>query len=247
MKKYTTWISLIAVIISFAGGFLLANALNKAELDKAKAENSRLMNNAANPAGNPDEADLSMDEIKQKIAEAEQNAGNAAYQKNLGIALYKYASMKKMPELLPDAEKLLMRANQLDPKDTDVLFALGNLNFDLGFRAKDNSRFEKARGIYQKLLDKTPEDYAVRTDLALTYYLKTPPDYEAAIAELNKSLKIKADNEKALQFLVQAYLRAGKKQEAETTLAKLKTIDPNTPALSEIATQMEQTESNGKQ
>ena len=42
MKNKSFWISIIAVIISFAGGFILANAFNRIELDALRAENARL-------------------------------------------------------------------------------------------------------------------------------------------------------------------------------------------------------------
>ena len=38
-------ISIIAVIISFIGGFILANALNRSETDALRAENARLLKN----------------------------------------------------------------------------------------------------------------------------------------------------------------------------------------------------------
>ena len=38
-------ISIIAVILSFVGGFVLANALNRNETDVLRAENARLQNN----------------------------------------------------------------------------------------------------------------------------------------------------------------------------------------------------------
>ena len=243
MKNYSFWISIIAVILSFAGGFLLANALNKSEIEKIRVENAGLKNSASNPAEKSPESDLSSEEISQKIAESEQHANDFKYQKNLGIALARYASMKNDPNVSAAAEKILGRAVQLNGVDADVLIALGNLNFDLGFSQKDNLKLDKAREFYQKVLDKKPEDASVRTDAALTYYLKNPPDFDQAIAELNKSLQIDSKNEKTLQFLIQSYLKTGRQNEAQTALDKLKVINPTTPTLKEIAAQIEQNES----
>jgi len=44
MKAKVFWITLIAVLLSFAGGFLFANALNRGELNALKAESERLKN-----------------------------------------------------------------------------------------------------------------------------------------------------------------------------------------------------------
>ena len=247
MKNYTVWITLAAIILGFASGFLVANALNKSELEKIRTENAGLKSGAADPKVKPDETDLSDDEINQKIADAEQHAGDFQYQKNLGIALSRLASMKPNVKISDAAEKILVRANQLNTNDLDVLTALGNTNFDAGYNQKDNQKLDKARDYYQKVLDKKPENADVRTDAALINYFKTPPDYNLTIAELNKSLAVKPDNEKTLQFLVQANLKLGKQKEAQIFLDKLKAVNPTTPTLTEIATELERGESKSAQ
>ena len=90
-----------------------------------------------------------------------------------------------------------------------------------------------------------PNDVDVRTDYGITFYLQNPPDNDKAIAEFNKSLKENPKHEKTLQFLTQAFLKQGKTKEAESVLAKLKEINPNTPTLAEIQTQISN-EANSK-
>src|SRR5688572_2432592 len=97
MDKKLVWISVLAVVISFIGGFLLANAFNRSELDALRAENARLKNDRTQTTSQPD---LTADEIRQRIAEADQNPDDFSFQKNLGIALYRYAAMKQDAELL---------------------------------------------------------------------------------------------------------------------------------------------------
>ncbi len=235
-------ISIIAVILSFVGGFVLANALNRNETDVLRAENARLQNN---PVETNKELTLSDEEIRQRIAEADQNQTNFSFQKNLGVALSRYAMMKKDDNLLNEAEKLLKRANSLNDKDYDVIVTLGHFNFDLGLFKSDNERFVKAREYYQKALTAKPNDVDVRTDYGITFYLQNPPDNDKAIAEFNKSLKENPKHEKTLQFLTQAFLKQGKTKEAESVLAKLKEINPNTPTLAEIQTQISN-EANSK-
>ncbi len=238
MDKKLIWLSVLAVVISFIGGFLLANALNRSEMDALRAENGRLKDA---PTQTVPESNLTADEIRQRIAEADQNPDNFSFQKNLGLALYRYGAMKQDAGLLTDTARILQRANELNPKDYEILVALGNLFFDIGYIGKDNEKFQKSREFYEKALSQRPADVDVRTDYGLTYFLENPPNNEKAITEFQKSLQENPKHEKTLLFLIQAYLKTGKKQEAENNLAKLKQINPNSPSLSEIQTQITQT------
>lgn len=236
MSSKAIWLSILAVILSFIGGFILANALNRQEMDGLRAENARLKDGAEQDAA---ESSLSLEEIKNKIVEADQNQNDFDYQKKLGLALYRYAAMKKDAGMLADVERILLRAAALNGKDYDVAVALGHLNFDIGFFQKDNQRFEKARDFYQKILIEKPNDFVVRTEYGLTYFLQDPPAAEKAIVEFEKSLRENPRHERALQYLIQALLREGKISEAEIALSKLKAINPKTPNLAEIQTQLD--------
>ena len=241
MNTKAVWLSILAIIISFFGGFLLANALNKNEFETLRSENNRLKDVRANSQPGETEQTLSEEEIRRKISEADANPGNIEFQKNLGIALYRYAStMKKDAALLPDAARLLNRAYEKNPTDKDLTVTLGHLYYDIGYYNKDNQSFNKAREFYQKALKQTPHDVDVRTDYGLTFFLQNPPEYDKAVAEFQKSLQDNPKHEKTLQFMVQALLKQGKTQEAESFLAKLKEVNPNTPNLNEIQAQIAQ-------
>lgn len=233
MNKSFIWISILAVLIAFAGGFLIANSLNRAELLNLKAENDRLKNSAPQ-AANQNEQELSDDEIKQKIAEADQNPDNINFQKGLGIGLYRYATMKQNPQLLSDVERLLKRAYDKTPKDKDVLVFYDNTLFDIGFAKKDNAKFEQARKIYLEALIQQPKDVDVQTDLGLTYFYENPPKDDKAIAELQKTLAIKPDHERSLQYMAQIYARQNNPAESQKYLAELKKVNPNNPIISEL-------------
>lgn len=243
MNGKSLWISIIAVIISFVGGFILANALNRSEMDTLRAESARIKNN---PVESNSELTLSDEEIRKRIVEAEQNPTNFGFQKNLGMALYRYAMMKKDDNLLNEAEKILKRANALNEKDYDVTVALGHYNFDVGLFKNDNERYAKAREYYLKALAAKPNDVDVRTDYGITFYLQNPPELEKAVEEFNKSLKENPKHEKTLQFLTQALLKQGKTKEAETILAKLKEVNPNTPSLDQVQAQISQEMNSAK-
>jgi tetratricopeptide (TPR) repeat protein len=244
MKSKVLLLSIAAVIVSFAGGFLLANALNRKELSVLRTENERLENAQNNNQTKEFESTLTDDEISQKIAEANQNPNDFAFQKNLGLALYRYAAVKEDTNLLERVSLLLKRANTLNAKDYDVIVALGNANFDIGYFKKDNQKFQMAREFYQKALEQKPNDSDVRTDLGLTYFLTDPPETDEAVSEFQKSLQTNNKNEKALQYLTKALLNQNKTREAEKYLALLREVNQNNEVLPELATQLEQSKNN---
>ncbi|CAN5169202.1 hypothetical protein BH20ACI1_BH20ACI1_19580 [soil metagenome] len=241
MNKKLFWLSIIAVIISFIGGFLLANALNRNEITNLQTENGRLKTVQDTANQKDKELTLSDEEISRKIAEADQNPNNISFQKNLGIALYNYAAMKQNAELLSEISRLLTRAYNDNPKDTDVVTTLGNIYFDIGYLKKNNENFLKAREFYQKALEQKPNDAGIRTDLGLTYFLINPPETDQAITEFQKSLLVDSKHEKTLQVLTQALISRNKNAEAEKYLERLKQVNPNNRQLAEFTEQL-----NGK-
>lgn len=234
----------VAVIVSFAGGFLLANGINRSELNNLRGENERLKNNQNSNNTDNSELSLSDAEIRQKIVEADNNPNNLAFQKKLGMALYRYAAMKQDTELLAEVARLLNRFNEKNPKDLDVTVTLGNIYFDIGYFKKDNGQFQKARELYQKALEQKPDNADVRTDLGLTYFLTIPSENEKAIAEFQKSLQTNPAHEKTLQVIVQALLNENKTAEAEKFLAKLKEVNAENQTLPELETKIAQIKSN---
>jgi tetratricopeptide (TPR) repeat protein len=240
MNAKIFWLAIGAVIVSFCGGFYLANALNRNELTTLRAENERLKKNEPEQTQNESELSLTEEEIRQKIAEADKNPTNFSFQRNMGLALYRYGAMKQDANLISESGRLLKRTFDNNPQDYDVIVALGNINYDIGYFKKDNKGFEKARELYQKALALKPTDTDVRTDLGLTYFLSVPPEMDKAIAEFQKTLETNPKHERALQFITQAFLKQNKKEEAEKYLAKLKEINPQTPNLSELNSQISQ-------
>lgn len=238
MKGNTFWLSIVAVVVSFGGGFLLANALNRNEMNLLRAENGRLTTAAADTKQTDSSATLSDEEVRARIAEADKNPTDAAYQKNLGLALYKYAALKQDANLLAEVGRLLNRAYQSNPKDYDLIVGLGNIYFDIGYFNKDDAQFIKAREFYQKALTEKPNDVDVRTDFGLTYFLSNPPEYEKAIAEFQKSLQVNPKHEKSLQVTAQTLLAQNKVDEAEKFVARLKESNANNQYLVQLESQI---------
>lgn len=244
MKTKVLSLSIGTVILSFVGGFLLANSLNRNELNSLRADNERLKNTQTSSQKNETENTLTDEEIRKKIAEADQNPNNFAFQKGLGLALYRYAAVKQDSKLLEEVARLLNRANQIDSKDYDVLVALGNLYFDVGYFKKSNEDFFKAREFYKNALEQKPNDTDVRTDFGLTFFLTDPPETDRAIAEFHKSLETNSRHEKTLQVLTQALTSQNKTVEAEKYLVLLKQVNQNNENLPELTDKLAQSKSN---
>jgi len=246
MNGKVFWLSITAVIISFLGGFILANALNRNELNSLRAEKEQLATSQNQSAQNKSELVLSDEEIREKIAEADQNPKNFAYQKNLGLALYRYAAMKQDTELLAEVGRLLTRAFENNRQDYEVAVTLGNIFFDIGYFKKDNEQFQKAREFYKTVLEQRPNDVDVRTDLGLTYFLTNPPENDFAVSEFQKSLQTNPNHEKTLQVMAQALLSQNKINEAEKYIFRLKEVNSNNPTLPELESQISQFKNNSQ-
>lgn len=240
MNAKSLIISTIAVVLSFIGGFFLANALNRSEISALQAEISKYKGSqqAVSEAGN--ENVLTDEEVSQKIQEADSKPENIDYQKDLALGLYRYATMKQEVKWLPDVARLMTRVYEKNPKDFNTAAVLGSIYFDIGTSKSDNESLKKARDFYQKALEIKPKEIEVQTDLGATYLLSTPSEPEKAIAEFQKSLQINPKHEKALQNMIQAKIAIGKISEAEGFLQKLKEINSNNEAISELTEKLEQ-------
>ena len=228
MEKRALTIAVISLVAGIAIGFLVANRLNRSELETLRSENARLKTPAEK--GPDDGPTLSNEEIQARIKKADDNPADLEYQKNLGIALYRYASMKKDVPLLNESTRLLKRVRAADPSGFDINVALGNAYFDIGYFGQDSPAFAAARDYYETALRSKP-DAAVRTDYGLTYFLQDPPDNQRAVSEFAAALKSDPKNEKALEFSVQAYRKLGDHANARRSLDALRAVNASSPSL----------------
>jgi len=232
MNQTTVLVAIAALLAGFIGGFLLANKLNGAEIAALKSQAGRAPQANSNQAS--DDNTLSPEEIRAKIEEADRNASNFSFQKDLGIGLYRYATMKQDIALFSEAVRLLERASSLNDRDLEVLVALGNGHFDIGFARKDLKSFEKAREVYAKALAVKPDDADVQADIGISYFVQEPPDLANAALQLQKVADKFPTHSRSMQFLVEVYVRQNKLAEAEKTLARVRDIDPSNPAIAQL-------------
>jgi tetratricopeptide (TPR) repeat protein len=234
MNKNSAIFIILGVIAGFIAGFIVANKLNASEINTLRGQSAPQTQPANSASSNSNDDSLAPAEIEAKIAEADKNPTNFSYQKNLGISLYRYGAMKQNEDLIERSMTILERANSLDGKDFEVLVALGNAQFDIGFFKKDRAMFDKARVSYNGALAIKPADADVRTDLGISYFVQEPPDYDRAVTELQKVLAADPKHDRAMQFLVQVYAKQGKIPEAEKMLGNIIALNPSNPAIADL-------------
>ena len=238
MRLRSFWLAVGGIVTGFIIGFFVASSLNRSEIDQLRADVENAKNSAGSSTSKAGDDTLSDEEIRDKIGEADRIPTNAAFQKKLGLALYRYGSIKSDAKIISEAIRLLERAAKLAPSDDDITVGLGNAWFDLGYANKDNEAFEKARGYYQAALTKTPQDAGIRTDLGMTYFLSQPPDDRKAVDEFKKALSADPKNEKALQFIIQSLARQGDKAAAQKYLGTLREAYPTDDSVAQLADQI---------
>ena len=123
-----------------------------------------------------------------------------------------------------EAAKFYETANKLKPADSEPLIKAGNSYFDA-------EKYEVAEKWYLLALEKEPRNINVRTDLGLTFFLRSPRDIDRSIKEYKASLAIDPEHEITLQNLALAYDEGGDKEGFRTTVEKLKKINPSNPVV----------------
>jgi tetratricopeptide (TPR) repeat protein len=137
------------------------------------------------------------------------------------------AQMYVQVQQFDQALELLMRANQIQPENYQVIVALGNTNFD-------SQNYEAAEKWYSAALAKKPDDVNVLTDRGLTFMFKAQPDYDRAVAEFRKALQYQPKHEQTLQNIVVALTEKKDAKEAQAMLDKLVEASPQNPAIPEL-------------
>jgi tetratricopeptide (TPR) repeat protein len=234
MKVNISIILVIAILVSFCTGFLVANSFNRKEMTQLETELANLKNEVKD---NPQQT-LSNEEIRKKITEADSNPQNLEFQKSLGMALYQYANLKNDVALLDDVSRLLTRANSIENSDLELIATLGNLNFDMAVAKGDNKSFSESRKFYEKALKIKPDNVEIRTNLASSYLLQSPSEVEKAIEEFKKTLEINQEFETALAGIIQAFIMQNNTSEADKYLGKLKSLNSGNASISDFEKQI---------
>lgn len=246
MGKSSIYLAVVTALLGFAAGFFLANMFNRSELDNLKVEAEKYKTAVNDTEKSKTDMTLTEDEIKEKIAQADANPDYLAFQRDLGTALYSYASMKQEPKLLQDSSRLLERAVKLSPGDNGLKRTLGNVYFNIGYFEKDKPSIERSRRLYEEILKTEPTNAGVLTDLSATYIYEEPADLDKALSYIKRSLDVDQKDERTLHFAVQASWRSGKTDDAGKYFEQLKAAHPGSRSITELTTLMTQPTSTPK-
>ncbi len=238
MNRSSFLIAIIGILAGFTIGFIFANSINRAEIERLKSEVLNKVDNSASPAST-DTLDLTDEQISGAIAKADAEPKNLELQKNLGLNLYRYANLKQNAKLLPEAERLLRRAISDNSTDYELIVSMANLLFDLSQSKKSSENLKESQSFYERALKIKPDDSDVRADYGLTFFLAEPAAIKEAIEQYQKVLQQKPDHEKSLQNIVAALIKQKDSAEATKYLTKLREINPKNENLTDLQNQIE--------
>ncbi|MCA1630824.1 MAG: hypothetical protein LC785_13565 [Acidobacteria bacterium] len=247
----------VALVVGAVAGFVFADRANRKELDalrsevaQARAGKPAIRQGADDPGAQPNApasapAMPTAQEMRDIIAKADARADDGNYQREVGQGVYMYSLAQNDPALMPEAIRLLKRAEKSDPKNFQTVLLLGNAHFALA-QDGDAKLYPEARSYYLRALETKPDDANLHALLGMTYYFGSPPDAPRAIAEYRKSLAKNPRHEMALQNIAAALVSTGALEEAQRRLKELESVNPQNNALDNLRAQLAQARNAGR-
>lgn len=253
---------LIGLTFGLSSGFVLANVIDRTDERvtpkinlpaEQRLESSQSQVNSSENSGpklvnsNAGDANkLSDEELHEVIARADKNKDDLKLQRNLGIALFKYASLEQNGELMLDVIRFLERADKKAfSKDKELYETLGDALFING--KQDNAQIHLAREAYLKGLKVDPQNADLKVNIGVTYFSQNPPNPSAALSQYNQALILDLSNERALENKIIALIALKKNSEARKNIKRLAQVNPRNSALNDLQTQINQTDLTNKQ
>jgi tetratricopeptide (TPR) repeat protein len=238
---------LAGILLGLVAGFTLANSFYRAQLQAVNLNVEQAVPNLVQPKGevgtansNPDQLNLSDEELHQAIARADNNPEDLQLQRKLGLSLYRYAVLEQQSGILPDVIRILKRAEQDSlQKDSELFVTLGDALLVLG-REGESQKIIEARSFYQKALQVEPKNADFFVGLGLTYLLAEPSNPSQALIQFQQALQLNSRHERALGNVVAAYLALKKDKEAADNLERLRQLNPQSTVLKDLQIQISQ-------
>ncbi len=159
-------------------------------------------------------------QVRAAIDAANNNPKDVRAQLNLAGMYYQIGNFDKAIEYAD-------RAIAIEPENIGAQTASGDIRFDKG-------DFIGAARFYEHVLEHQPENVNVRTDLGSTFFQRTPPDLDRAIAEYRRSLEIDPRHENTLVNLSIVHLTRNDKAAARQVIEQLAAAHPNNSSLAEL-------------
>lgn len=220
MNKQVILFTIIGILAGFAGGFFLANSINRSAMTQTASTMPNL------PAGNqmPFPAQNGGGGAIPQVTEAIERARN---EPDNFEAQYAAANMYYQIDRFDEAVKYYEKAVRILPDHYQTLVRLGNSNYGL-------KNYTEAEKWYAQALKIQPDDVDVRTDFGTTFFLREPKDFDRAIKEYKISLEKDPNHEPTLQNLCAVYVEKGDMRNLQETLAKLEKINPQNPIIPKL-------------
>ncbi len=225
MNKENALYGIIGLLLGLIVGFVGTNYINSSApiSPAANSPNTSSLPPDHPPTGNSND-DPGEGQAQGNVMAVIQQARNEASNFE---AQMKAADMFQQINRKDGALEFYERAVKIKPGDYDLMVKLGNTTFDL-------QRYEDAARWYEQALKIKPSDVTVRMDLGLTYYLRSPHDFERAVKIFQAALRYDPRHEKTLQNLAQVLIEKGDKAAATNTLKRLEEVNPNNPAVAQL-------------
>lgn len=236
MNKDKILFGVAGLIAGLVVGFYFANSINQQTVTPASQMPATQLASANSniPPGHPDISGTGGNMPGQGDPQAEVIAAvsTAEQSPNDADAQLKAAELYYQINRFDEAITYLKKAYELKPDDHEVLVHLGNANFD-------GEHYEEAEKWYMAALAKKSDDVNVRTDLGLTFVFRSPPNFDRAIQEFNRSLEKDPNHIQTLQNLTVAYNKKGDTAKARATLARLEGVDPGNSAIKQLRSELD--------
>lgn len=133
---------------------------------------------------------------------------------------------------IKSAAEAAARTAEESPKDFDAQLKAAMAYMDAG-------GFDEASNFLARANALRPDDLDVRSELAVTYFMRTPPQKEKAISELRRNLETDPTHLPSLHNLTRMLLETKRVDEAEATLEKLEKVKPDYEQLPQLRSEVE--------
>jgi len=174
----------------------------------------------SNKDGAPAASGEMQPQVRAALDAANKNPKDVRAQLNLAGMYYQIGNFDKAIEYAD-------RALAIEPENIGAQTASGDIRFDKG-------DFVGAARFYENVLKYQPENVNVRTDLGSTFFQRTPPNLDRAVAEYKRSLEIDPRHENTLVNLAIVHLKRDEKEAARQVIEQLAAVNPNNSSLAEL-------------
>ena len=224
MKLRDLVIGLVCLGIGLAGGFFIANTLNREEVIASSQSTT------SDPAQNSvslDPAGMEAD-VNATLTAADGNPQDFAAQMKAGDM---YAQISRFER----AVEFYKRGVLINPSNFQANIVLANALFD-------SQKFEEAESYYGKALQIEPTNANARTDLGATFVERPDPNYDRAIAEFKAVRQADPSHLPSLYYLGIATLRKGDRSGANSILKELEKAGPTSELAGKLRQNIEATQ-----